>query len=178
MKGKHKCIEQATRANCPICMEDLHSSRIACHIPDCGHYLHKDCYGDMLKTGNYTCPVCNQSMVDMANVWEKMDEEIASTPMPDEYKNYYVYILCRDCHKESELVFHVIGLKCKECGSYNTCRSEAPAKCPRNQENQSGSGDSPAEDMDHQSADSQASTSQESSSQESSHRSTSPNSAP
>lgn len=29
---------------------------------------------------------------------------------------------CRDCHKESETNFHVIGFKCSECGSYNTVR--------------------------------------------------------
>lgn len=33
-------------------------------------------------------------------------------------------VQCRDCHKETETVFHVLGLKCTfpECGSYNTVR--------------------------------------------------------
>ena len=29
---------------------------------------------------------------------------------------------CRDCLKETETSFHVVGLKCGECGSYNTVR--------------------------------------------------------
>ena len=31
---------------------------------------------------------------------------------------------CRDCHEETETVFHVVGLKCmkENCGSYNTVR--------------------------------------------------------
>ena len=31
-------------------------------------------------------------------------------------------VSCRDCHKESETLFHVVGFKCSECGSYNTVR--------------------------------------------------------
>ena len=28
--------------------------------------------------------------------------------------------------QESKVKFHVIGLKCQECGSYNTCRTAGP----------------------------------------------------
>lgn len=28
--------------------------------------------------------------------------------------------------QESKVLFHVIGLKCQHCGSYNTCRTEDP----------------------------------------------------
>lgn len=28
-----------------------------------------------------------------------------------------------DLSQESKVLFHVIGLKCQECGSYNTCRT-------------------------------------------------------
>lgn len=31
-------------------------------------------------------------------------------------------VKCRDCHKETAAVFHIIGLKCGGCGSYNTVR--------------------------------------------------------
>ena len=34
-----------------------------------------------------------------SKVWRYLDVEIASTPMPQEYRNYVVSILCRDCHK-------------------------------------------------------------------------------
>ena len=38
-------------------------------------------------------------------------------------------MLCVILHhlfQESKVKFHVIGLKCQECGSYNTCRTKAP----------------------------------------------------
>ena len=29
---------------------------------------------------------------------------------------------CRDCSRETETDFHIVGLKCTNCGSYNTVR--------------------------------------------------------
>lgn len=76
----------------------------------------------LLESGGYACPICNRSMVDMRRAWRMLDNEISRTPMPEEYNNFYVKILCRDCNKESKVRFHVVGLKCAECGSYNTSR--------------------------------------------------------
>ncbi|XP_074641658.1 RING finger and CHY zinc finger domain-containing protein 1-like [Tubulanus polymorphus] len=126
LKEKHKCVEKASRNNCPVCLEDLHTSREECSVLPCGHLLHRQCMHNMLKSCNFGCAVCGQSMVDMKTVWEQMDDEIESTPMPDEYKDLHVQILCKDCHKESKVLFHVVGLKCKECGSYNSCRAAEP----------------------------------------------------
>lgn len=55
-------------------------------------------------------------------VWDSIDSTILNTEMPEIYRNYHVNILCRDCHEESKVVFHVIGLKCGGCGGYNTTR--------------------------------------------------------
>ena len=44
---------------------------------------------------------------------------------------------CRDCSRETETDFHIVGLKCTNCGSYNTVRcgnGEIP-------EDQGGAGD-------------------------------------
>ena len=38
-------------------------------------------------------------MFDMSSVWSKLDQEIERTPMPDEYKDTKLWVLCRDCHK-------------------------------------------------------------------------------
>lgn len=35
-----QCIEKSSHSNCPVCLEDLHTSRIAAHIPPCGHLIH------------------------------------------------------------------------------------------------------------------------------------------
>ncbi|XP_070562757.1 RING finger and CHY zinc finger domain-containing protein 1-like isoform X2 [Ptychodera flava] len=123
LQNKHKCIEKVSQGNCPVCMEDLHTARVAAHVPPCGHLIHSTCFEDYIKTGGYTCPLCNQSMLSMRNVWRMLDQEVRNTQMPEEYANYRVQILCRDCHKECKVLFHVIGLKCQHCGSYNTCRT-------------------------------------------------------
>lgn len=132
----HRCVENVSRSNCPVCLDDIHTSRIPCHIPDCGHLLHRTCFEELLSSGHYACPTCQTSMMDMNQLWEYLDAEVAATPMPKEYENYIVDILCKDCHKESTVKFHVVGLKCSHCGAYNTCRTktkaDTPAKCTSN----------------------------------------------
>uniref|UniRef100_A0A2M3Z639 Putative vitellogenin n=1 Tax=Anopheles braziliensis TaxID=58242 RepID=A0A2M3Z639_9DIPT len=123
----HRCVENVSRSNCPVCLDDIHTSRIPCHIPDCGHLLHRTCFEELLSSGHYACPTCQTSMMDMNQLWEFLDAEVAATPMPKEYENYFVDILCKDCHKESTVKFHVVGLKCTHCGAYNTCRTKTKA---------------------------------------------------
>nr|XP_002131327.1 RING finger and CHY zinc finger domain-containing protein 1 [Ciona intestinalis] len=125
-KREHKCVEKASRTNCPVCMEDLHTSRENAHIPHCGHLIHNSCYKKLLRMGDYRCPICGVSTVSMKNTWTMIDEEIANTPMPPEYADHKVWILCRDCQEVSEVKFHVLGLKCMKCNSYNTCGASAP----------------------------------------------------
>ncbi|XP_050077586.1 RING finger and CHY zinc finger domain-containing protein 1 [Anopheles maculipalpis] len=120
----HRCVENVSRSNCPVCLDDIHTSRIPCHIPDCGHLLHRTCFEELLSSGHYACPTCQTSMMDMNQLWVYLDAEVAATPMPKEYANYFVDILCKDCHKESTVKFHVVGLKCTHCGAYNTCRTK------------------------------------------------------
>lgn len=50
----------------------------------------------------------------------QLDNEIENTPMPDEFKDKKVKILCNDCSERSEVGFHVLGAKCQICHSYNT----------------------------------------------------------
>ena len=56
-----------------------------------------------------------------------MDDEIAATPMPHEYRNKRVRIRCYECREESDTPFHILKLKCRApaslCGgSYNTVK--------------------------------------------------------
>ncbi|XP_055710540.1 RING finger and CHY zinc finger domain-containing protein 1 [Phlebotomus papatasi] len=119
----HRCVENVSRSNCPVCLEDIHTSRIPCHIPDCGHLIHRTCFEELLSSGHYACPSCQTSMIDMSKLWEYLDQEVENSPMPKEYENYMVDILCKDCHKESNIPFHAVGLKCSFCGAYNTCQT-------------------------------------------------------
>lgn len=63
-------------------------------------------------------------MIDMKKLWDYLDAEVENSPMPKEYENYFVDILCKDCHKESNIPYHVVGLKCAHCGAYNTCQTK------------------------------------------------------
>ena len=46
----------------------------------------------------------------MKGVWSQLDKEVERTPMPDEYKEFYVYVLCKDCHKVSNLSLLLSGI--------------------------------------------------------------------
>jgi len=114
----HVCINQIDNT-CPICLEKLHDSVNPVSILKCGHYIHTSCLGDYLET-NYKCPICCQSITNMNNYNSLLDLEIENTPMPEEYKDIIQNILCNDCLEESQCKFHIIGMKCNKCGSYNT----------------------------------------------------------
>ncbi|GLG98987.1 RING finger and CHY zinc finger domain-containing protein 1 [Gryllus bimaculatus] len=126
LKNKHKCVENVSHSNCPVCLEDIHTSRIPCHIPDCGHLLHRTCFEELLQAGHYACPSCQTSLLDMSQLWGFLDKEIEMTPMPPEYQDYKAEILCKDCHKESLVKFHIVGLKCPVSDS-NTHDSPGPS---------------------------------------------------
>ncbi|XP_039606786.1 RING finger and CHY zinc finger domain-containing protein 1 [Polypterus senegalus] len=123
LEGNHKCVENVSRQNCPVCMEDIHTSRIGAQVLSCGHLLHKTCYEDLAKYKEYRCPLCKHSAWNMENCWEEMDKEISQTPMPSEFQNATVQILCNDCQTHCTVIFHVLGLKCSNCGSYNTAQN-------------------------------------------------------
>jgi len=118
--GNHKCIDQSSKNNCPICFENIHSSRTQAIIPPCGHLIHTPCYKKMFKKGLYSCPTCGRALQDMSQAWQRIDREVAATPMPSMYRDLFRKVLCKDCSKTSHSSFHVIGMKCAECGSYNT----------------------------------------------------------
>ncbi|EFN77214.1 RING finger and CHY zinc finger domain-containing protein 1 [Harpegnathos saltator] len=169
LRNGHTCIENVSHANCPVCLEDIHTSRIPCHIPDCGHLLHRTCFEELLHSGHYACPTCQVSLLDMTDLWKFLDTEVSLTPMPEEYRDYKADILCKDCHEvrpvqipleapkrpekhlfdeetESTVKFHVVGLKCLNCGSYNTCRVKgSPSPDPDNS-NEAAGGSSTGEE--------------------------------
>ncbi|XP_038857516.1 RING finger and CHY zinc finger domain-containing protein 1-like [Salvelinus namaycush] len=122
LRGNHKCVENVSRQNCPVCMEDMHTSRIGAHVLPCGHLLHKTCFDDMVRTGAYRCPLCMHSAWNMEDYWEQMDKDMAQSPMPTEYQDATVKIICNDCQTHCTVPFHVLGMKCSGCGSYNTAQ--------------------------------------------------------
>nr|CAD7203778.1 unnamed protein product [Timema douglasi] len=74
----HKCVENVSHSNCPVCLEDIHTSRIPCHIPDCSHLLHRTCFEEMLQAGHYACPTCQTCLIDMSQVGVALDKVMYS----------------------------------------------------------------------------------------------------
>ncbi|GBG70275.1 hypothetical protein CBR_g6402 [Chara braunii] len=122
IRDDHRCVERAMHHNCPVCFEYLFDSIMQTRVLKCGHTIHEQCLKEMERHNRYACPMCSKSTCDMKLVWQSRDEEIALTPMPVEYQNMKVCILCNDCSARSNVNFHILGHKCSTCGSYNTRR--------------------------------------------------------
>jgi len=64
--------------DCPVCLEDLFSSRIAAVTMPCGHWIHPKCLNGHSKT-SLGCPLCKKSIHPkevMAMITARIDEEI------------------------------------------------------------------------------------------------------
>lgn len=122
LQGNHHCVEGSMRQNCPVCFEYLFDSVQPTAVLPCGHTIHSECLKDMERNHQMTCPICMKSYADLRRLWQRLDNEIALTPMPQEYASWRVDILCNDCNRPSQVNFHVLGLKCSLCSSYNTRR--------------------------------------------------------
>lgn len=120
--GKHVCIENSMKQNCPVCFDFLFDSVHSTAVLNCGHTIHEACLWSMRQNHQMSCPICMKSYEDMEPYWQHLDAEIALTPMPQDYSNWRVDILCNDCNKPSRVQFHILGLKCCHCRSYNTRR--------------------------------------------------------
>ncbi|KAK4396410.1 E3 ubiquitin-protein ligase RZFP34 [Sesamum angolense] len=116
----HICIERAMHHNCPVCFEYLFDTPRDTTVLPCGHTIHLNCVKEMERHFQYSCPVCSKSYCDMSRVWERLDQEVASIPMPQMYQNKMVWILCNDCGETSEVNYHILAHKCLNCKSYNT----------------------------------------------------------
>ena len=122
----HECFVSVRGATvrdekCPICFELMFNSREGFFFMDCGHQIHHSCFSKSFNQhGNYKCPICKKSVLDMSPVWTAMKAEKAIVQMPEEYRDTKVKIACNDCGEESNTVFHVVGNECMSCGSFNT----------------------------------------------------------
>ncbi|GMM51823.1 hypothetical protein DASB73_027860 [Starmerella bacillaris] len=119
VENMHKCIERAANSGCPICLDDLFSSTKPVVFMPCGHPIHSECFNEYSKRF-YRCPLCSKSILNTSALFRMIDEEVRSEVLPPELENQDVYIVCQDCRLKSRTKFHLAGLKCDTCGSYNT----------------------------------------------------------
>lgn len=133
LQNGHPCVENAMHQNCPVCVEYLFDSVMDISVLPCGHTMHQICLEEMNLHSQFCCPICSKSTQDMSRFWDRLDQEVYLTPMPEEYRQKKVWILCNDCGTTSDVYYHVIGHKCSGCGSYNT-RSTCPPSQSRRAE--------------------------------------------
>ncbi|KAK2983119.1 hypothetical protein RJ640_022591 [Escallonia rubra] len=90
LKDDHPCVEGAMHHDCPVCFEYLFETRNDVSVMRCGHTMHRSCLDEMKEHSQYACPLCCKSVCDMSKVWERLDMEVAATPMPENYRNKMV----------------------------------------------------------------------------------------
>ena len=115
----HACINRYDD-NCPFCNENLKNSRNLITTLNCNHLVHTDCLKNYLEAGNYQCPLCKKSIMNMDHLWSKIEEYVNNTEMPDEFKDKENKILCNDCQEKTITKFHFMYHKCVKCNSWNT----------------------------------------------------------
>ena len=91
--------------------------------------MHAKCFNTYLRT-QIACPLCKKSLIDPKLFEANMDMQIASMPMPEDYKDTTMVVACNDCLFKSKVKFHIMGGKCDKCRSYNTTRVEGEASMP------------------------------------------------
>lgn len=117
----HRCFERSAHSNCPICLEYLFNGTAPWIFMECGHPIHKACY-DVYTEHSYKCPVCAKSIVGTSALFRVIDDEVAHEKLPPDLASINVDIKCNDCRGRSRVPFHLAGLKCSICKSYNTVK--------------------------------------------------------
>ncbi|KAL7456311.1 hypothetical protein ACHAWC_007842 [Mediolabrus comicus] len=118
----HNCKVGKYMSNCPVCQEDLFSSRDASHELPCGHAIHWHCFRE-LASHDSRCPMCKKTAETperMKPTWDAMAMGIAMQPVPPELSKV-VTIKCNDCEIVQEnRSWHFLGVRCNQCESFNT----------------------------------------------------------
>jgi len=118
----HNCKSGKYQSNCPVCQEDLFSSRDASHEMPCGHAIHWHCFEE-LTSFDSRCPICKKTAEvpeNMYSTWQAMAMSIALQPVPLELQKV-VDITCIDCEREDKnRQWHFLGVQCNFCSSFNT----------------------------------------------------------
>lgn len=98
---------------------DIDVGRVQFLVP-CNHAIHETCLKEYLKNGQYKCPICQVSIVDMEINFKLLDEEIQQCPLPEPYNLWRCVYKCNDCTTRGITSYHFLGIKCRCCFSFNT----------------------------------------------------------
>lgn len=119
LRERHRCLTNTTHSDCPICNEYMFTLIHKVVFMKCGHSIHEHCYEELVKH-SYKCPMCKKTIVNVETQFRILDLEIVQSPLPLPYNFWRCIVSCNDCNGKSNVPYHVLGLKCKYCKSYNT----------------------------------------------------------
>jgi hypothetical protein len=78
----HKCINDFKLGICVICNDNIFNSQNKSIVFNCKHFAHDNCFNEYVIKGNYKCPHCKKSIVDMNAQWEYLKTVIRNNPIP------------------------------------------------------------------------------------------------
>lgn len=82
-RSHHRCAKTKLKdTNCPICLESVHTAQKASNILPCGHVVHGECWKQAAGRGEYRCPTCRKSLINMKAIWGNIRKSIALQPIP------------------------------------------------------------------------------------------------
>ena len=82
--------------------------------------MHNHCLENFMKNNNYQCPTCKKTIANMTGMWRRIEQYVAATVMPEEYKGKTSFNYCNDCEKKSLTKYDFMYHKCQFCPSWNT----------------------------------------------------------
>jgi len=105
----HICLEGKYKGDCPICRQDLFSSRVGVSTMPCGHPIHGACLDQLAKSDAFPrCPLCMKCICDMSRVWEDIQNSIDAQPMPKDMKGAPGSVTVRGNVTKTELTEDVL----------------------------------------------------------------------
>jgi hypothetical protein len=119
LKERHRCVANTTHCNCPVCHEFLFTLVSKVVFMRCGHLIHHRCYHELVKH-SYRCPLCKRTVLDAERQFRVLEQEILQLPLPPPYCHWSCTVSCNDCKGKSNVAYHVLGLRCAYCKSFNT----------------------------------------------------------
>ena len=69
--GRHTCVVNSMKSNCPVCLEYLFDSPRCCSVLKCGHTVHKECL-DVNSSPSLLPPTPQTQIAFYHSAWRKV----------------------------------------------------------------------------------------------------------
>jgi len=124
---KHFCPESSVdeAEECCVCLEKLYYGVKTPQRMRCGHSIHTQCMTVLLQNGDFRCPLCKKTTIDMDwDKYGKLLEELTTTITSSEESSFPAKecsVMCNDCLLTATTTTTMTSIyRCGGCGGYNT----------------------------------------------------------